>query len=59
MIKLDFKPDKAFGVWFSDSERIAIASPYRFDIYNVISGLRLCSVQTETVNRNPKLVAED
>ena len=58
-IRLDFDPCESSGAWFSDSERVAIASPYRFDIFNIISGERLSSLQTKTINSSPKLLAQD
>ena len=58
-IQLDFDPCEASGAWFSDSERVAIASPKRFEIFNIITGLRLSSKQTETVNSSPKILAND
>ena len=58
-IPLDFHAEDAFAAWFSDSERVVIVSPNRFEIYNVISGALMSSLPTKTVNYSPMILAKD
>ena len=58
-ITVETDSDRITGCWFSDSERIVIAYEERIEIYNAMTKTKLRTVETQTYNSCPKVIAND